>query len=357
MVMKPKNMKNIEPKNILMIRSGAIGDVLMTTPLVEAVRAAWPKARINYLVGKWSSSVLKNNPCVDGVIEFDDNIIVKRNIIKALALAKKIGKMNFDTCLVLDKSWLWSLFAKIAKIPLRVGFRRKGLINTMLNTNNVSIPFFASKYELEYYLDIARKLDLDIKTNRMRLYPSKDDEFVANSIIETNKAVLNNKKITGIAPGGAENPGQSLVAKRWPLENYKALVKQLVERKDTAVLLFGGSSDKEICDELEGIDTKKIISVAGKITIQQSYLLMKKCSYFVTHDSGAMHIVSAAGLGKKLIAIFGPTSPKRFAPKDATVLKPKKLPFGYNPEQDVYKSIPQSKIEYASVGDVMRVIE
>lgn len=334
----------LNPKKILIIRSGAIGDVLMTTPLIEVIRNKWPKARISYLVGRWSASVLKNNPNINEIIEFDDGIIAKKNPIKAATLAAKIRKKNFDTCFVLDKSWLWSAFVKLVGIPTTIGFQRKG----KKAFNKVNIPFSASKYELDYYLDIARKLKMRIKTRKMKIYPTKEDEsFVKKFKIKKNTI--------GIAPGGAENPGQKFAAKRWPLRNYRNLIKKLAE-KEYNIILFGGRLDAGLCDSLKNVNPEKIVFVAGKINIQKSYLLMKKCKYFVTHDSGPMHIAACAGLGKKLITIFGPTSPKRFAPGGATVLKPRKLPKNYNPEQDVYKPISSSQIEYAGVGDVLKKI-
>ena len=344
-------------KNILIIRSGAIGDVLMSIPLAEAIRNKWtqPNTKISYLVGKWSASVLKNNPDIDEVISFDDRIIVKKNAIRAIGLANKLRKKNFDTCFILDKSWLWSAFVKLVGIPFTVGFQRNG----KKAFNTINIPFSADKYELDYYLDIARALSLRIKSKKMKIYPSKADESLVKKLNISKIISKNSNKTIGIAPGGAENPGQTLPAKRWPLRNYANLIKKLAE-KDYTIMLFGGKSDEHICDRLKKISQAQITSLAGKTSIQQSYLLMKNCKYFVTHDSGPMHIAAAAGLGKNLIAIFGPTSPERFAPRDATVLKPKKLPLGYNPEQDVYRSLDKSQvagIEYAGVEDVLRIIK
>jgi len=333
-------MPTLSPKNVLVIRSCAIGDVLMSTPLIEALRSAWPDAKISYLVGKWSAGVLKNNPNIDNIIEFDDNLVVRKNVFGLLHLISILKKSQFDLCIVLDKSWLWSLFAKFTGAKIIVGFRR----NHSIDLNTVSVPFSASKYELEYYLDIARKLGLEIKSTAMKIYATENDKKIASEY-NTDNAV-------GIAPGGAQNPGQYLKAKRWPLKNYELLIKKLLE-KNYNLILFGGKADAEICN---GLANDVVVSVAGKTNIQQSYLLMKNCKYFITHDSGPMHIAAAAGLGKRLITIFGPTSPKRFAPPDATVLLPKSLPRNYNPDSDVYKPISPSKIEYATVDDVLNRI-
>src|SRR3989338_1074345 len=155
-----------EPKKILIIRSGAVGDVLMTTPLVKAVRKRFPKAKISYLVGNWSKDVLKNNPYVDSIISFNDSIIFKRDILKILALIKKLRREKFDICFILDKSHWWNMLAYACRIKTRIGFNRngEGFINTL------SVDYKGEKNELEYYLDIAKLLKIKIKDKRLELF-------------------------------------------------------------------------------------------------------------------------------------------------------------------------------------------
>ena len=69
-----------QPNKILVIRSGAIGDVIMTTPLVKSIRKRFPKANISYLVGKWSKKAVESNPNIDNIIAFDDDIVFKKKI-------------------------------------------------------------------------------------------------------------------------------------------------------------------------------------------------------------------------------------------------------------------------------------
>ena len=78
-----------EPRKILIMRSGGIGDVLMSTPLVKAIRKKYPKAKITYFVGNWSKDVLKDNPNINEIFSYDDMIIIGRNIFGILKLVKK----------------------------------------------------------------------------------------------------------------------------------------------------------------------------------------------------------------------------------------------------------------------------
>ena len=311
---KNKNIP-LNPKNILVIRSGGIGDVLMTTTFLQVLRNKYKKSKISYLVGEWSKEVLEGNNDIDEIISFDDNIIFNKKIIKVFRSIHKLRKKKFDLCFILDKSYLWNLFAFFSGIPFRVGFDRYG----EGFPNNLNVPFEGKKNEIGYYLDILRLLDIDVKKKKMKLPLSKNDIEFSNNFLK--KKSLTNKKIVGIAVGGAENPGQNAHIKRWPKEKYIELINVLNEREN--IILFGGKNDFQLNEEIINailIKKNKIINAAG-ISLKQSSALMKKCRLFITHDSGAMHI--AAAMDIKLIALFGPTPAERFAPRNAIIITSK----------------------------------
>jgi len=300
------------PKKILIIRSGALGDVLMSTPFLTALRKRYPESKISYLVGKWSSAILKNNPNIDRIIEFEDKIVYKKNISEVAKLIEKIRKEKFDLCFVLEKSWLFGLFNWLCNIKFSVGFDRRGEGFTY----NISVPFDGSKYELEYYLDLERKIGIKVTDKKMRIYCNKKDEIVAEKFLIKNK--LKNKLLIGIAPGGAVNPGHNFMAKRWAKTKYLELIERILKmRKNCFIVMFGGLPDKHLLEDLSEINSKRI-SISPLHSVQISYLLMNKCKLIVTHDSGSMHIAGASNA--KVIAIFGPTPSERFAPKNSIVL-------------------------------------
>jgi len=309
-----------EPEKILIMRSGGIGDVLMSTPLVKAIRKHYPKAEITYFVGNWSKNVIEDNPNIDKIFNYDDMIIIGRNIFKIIGLIKRIRKQKFDLIFNLEKSWHWALLAFLFGIKARVGFNRygEGFANT------ISVPFNGKKYELEYYLDLARLLNMKISSDNMEIYITKKEKSISNKFIIKNK--LKKNKILGIAPGGADNPAQQAVIKRWPLDNYVKLINKLTEEKKTYIMIFGGSNDVETCKELVNKikNKEQVINTTGKLTIKESAALMKYCKLFITHDAGPMHIAGAVKV--KLIALFGPTQAHRFAPKNIIVIKAKSKP-------------------------------
>ena len=300
---------------ILIIRSGGIGDVLMTTPLIKAIKNKFSSAKIDYLTGNWSKGVLEGNNDINEVISFDDEIIFKKKLFKMFGLIKQLKKKKYDLCFVLDKSWHWGVFAYLSNVEFRIGFDRNG----EGFANNLNIPYDGSKYELDYYMDTVRLLGIKKTDKNMLLdLTEKDKKFGDDFLLNNN---LKNKKLIGIAAGGAENPGQKMHVKRWHKEKYIELVKFILkEKKNAAILLFGGKNDVELNESIvKETDKIKTYNLAGKTTIKQAAVLMKKCKVFVTHDSGTMHI--AAAMKTPLIVLFGATNPKRFAPRGSMVIK------------------------------------
>lgn len=290
------------PKKILLVKSGAIGDVLMTTPFLRELRKLFPKAQINYLVGNWSKEVLNNNKNIDNVISFDEDIIFKNKFFAILGLAKKIQKQKYDMCFVLDRSYLADIFAYLCKIPLRIGFDRKGEGFSL--THKVKTE--KNKHHINEYLKLLTFFNIKPKNKEMNLFVTKKDTGLTNRFLKKNKL---SKKIIGVAPLGAINPGQKMLTRRWPIRKYKELIKTLANKY--GIILFGGKEERNELEQIKNELDNGVVNAAG-LTIQQSSALMKKCKLFITHDSGAMHIAAASKI--PVLSIFGPSNPHEKAP-------------------------------------------
>ena len=129
-----------------------------------------------------------------------------------------------------------------------------------------------------------------------------------------------NKKIIGICPGGAVNPGQSAAIKRWPLKRYIELTNSISYN----FIIFGNKKDKEISQKIISESKNNYLYDACANSIQEAKELMEKCDIIISHDSGSLHIASVAKT--ETIALFGPTPSKRFCPKKTTIIETKTLP-------------------------------
>ena len=332
------------PKKILIIRSGAIGDVIMTTPLLKSLRKHYPSAEIIYMVGDWSKKIIAGNKNIDRMISFPDNIIYQKEIKGTLNLIRQLRKEKIDLAFILDKSYHWSILAYLSNIKRRIGFNRIGLNGDEGFANNFNILYNGSKNELDYYLDLAKLISINIaiEDEKTEIFLSEKDELFAQEFAEKNK--LSSQTI-GLVPGGAKNPGQELDLKRWPIEHFISLIKLLLKNQPNSnLILFGGPGDVEVSVKIyfalkeQKINTDNIIDIIGKTSLQETAAIMRKCNLIVTPDSGPLHLAAA---GKaKVIALFGPTPAHRFAPKQAIIFqnKPSSKPINSCPCYDVYGS-------------------
>ncbi|HME87543.1 MAG TPA: glycosyltransferase family 9 protein [Candidatus Nanoarchaeia archaeon] len=300
-----------QPKKILVFKIGALGDVLMSTPLVRQLRENFPKAEIVYYVGKYAEPILRGNKNITRIETFDQNLFFRKNIFKAASLRNRITKENFDVAFVLDKHGIFGLFMKLCNIPVRVGFDRNG--SGRFYTHK--IVYQQAQHEITYYLSLLESFGVkpDYKDTDMDLSLSKKDTAFADSFFSQNK--LTGKTIGMLVGGGGDNPGESGSIRRWSTHKYIELIQEL--SKNYKIVLLGGPKDKELNEDvMKYLKNANIINAAGDANISQSTAIMKKCAVIVTHDSGPMHI--AAAVNKKIVSLFGPTNPKRKAPLHTT---------------------------------------
>lgn len=302
-------------KKILLFKIGAIGDVIMTTPLIKALRKRYPNYVIDYLVGMHSQKVLENNPHINDIIGFDEKIFFDKRAFSALGLIKSIRKRNYDIIFVLDKSIYTNVFASLLGIPVRIGFDRLGKEGKLLTKK---VFYDGSMHEIRYYLKLLPQKDKKKGINYLKteIFPSINDKNTIKKIMEKHDL----KRFIIIAPGGARNPGQAASSKIWPFEKFIEVIKGL----KITVVLVGDKGDIQIGRIIEKKEKKQnIINLIGKTSIQQTSLLMKYADAIICNDTGALHMATTSN--DRIVALFGPTDPKRFGPlsKNSVILHKK----------------------------------
>ena len=335
---------------IIVFKTGAIGDVLMSTPFLRALRKRFPNAQIDYWIGRWAKDVLEGNENINNLLTFGQNIFFKKNIFGLISLLLKIKKQRYDMAFVLDKLWVINYFINLSGIPKRVGFDRNG----EGWPNTINVKYGPVKHEIDYYLELAYKVGAsNEKDKSLEVNLSKGDRrFAVNFILKNS---LSRKKIIGLAPAGGGNPGQKGSFKRFPKEKYINLIYALI-KKGFRIIFFGSKSDVKYNDYIKSRIQDSILDITGKTTIKHSIALMKYLNYFICNDSGPMHMASAAGC--RVISIFGPTDPRRLAPLNkgsVYIWKPTK----YDPCYDIYgrrHNTAHDCMSNLSENDILRLI-
>ncbi len=295
-------------KKVLIIKIGAIGDLLMTTPAIRALKKTFPEVHISFLVGRSVKEAIVKNPYIDEAIEIDDYVFFKGGLLVqvklALKLIKKLRGIGFDTAIILHRDWKYSLLIYLSGVPERVGFKRDKMADRFL-TRYVMID--GIKHHIDHYLKVVKLCGAKDHGRRMDFLVSQEAVERAKSVLKRFRA--KDGRIIGIFPGGARNIKEVMDIRRWPVERYSELGERLVNN-GFSVILFGSKSDLYLKKGLMNIPG--VIDMIGKTSLEEAAALISMCRMVVTHDNGLMHMASA--VGTPVAALFGPTDPREKYP-------------------------------------------
>ena len=296
------------PRSIVIIKPCCIGDLIMTTPLLEVIQQHYPNAHITYVVGSWSKVIAEHHPAVQEVLDCGTVGIPGRyRLSDYMKLARRLRQRRFDLAFGLDRSPMLTLLPWLANIPRRVGPDSLGRGFSLTDRVPVSTSRTQLQHQADIYLDLARALHLPIDHPHMRFVPT-----------EAERAEIGQVPVHGrvaVFPGGGSNPGMQLTVKRWSLDGYREIVRRLVQDLHMQVLLIGGKEDLELNESLLApldVPPGSVLNLAGKTPFGQTAAYLESCALFIGNDSSPMHL--AAAVGTPVIAIFGPTSPQEYGP-------------------------------------------
>lgn len=278
---------------ILLWKIGALGDVLMTTPLIRQLRKALPDARIDYLTGQGCLAVVDGNPHLNGVIGFDERILFRARFARLGEVARLLK--GYDVVFVLDKHWVFEVLAWLARIPARVGFARRWH-EAALHTHRV--PYGRLRHEIHYYLDLAVAYGLPVDFDDVRLELPPAAEYP----LATPYTVLVNS-------GGA-NAGENSDVRKMPEALFDALVRHCCAAGSVAFLGSPGERDY-----YERHQCESTVNLCGHTSLPQAWSVLRNARAIYATDSGLMHM--GAAVNPRLTAIFGPTHPVRKCPPGA----------------------------------------
>lgn len=302
MALKPINIDQV---NRILIRStNWIGDAVMTTPAIRAIRKNFPQAEISILAKPWVLSVFEHNPHVDQCIVYDSEAS-HRGLLGKLKLARDLKQYRFDAAILLQNAFEAAFITFFARIPCRIGYNTD--VRGPLLSHAVSLSKeIKKKHQTAYYLDILRGVGLDTDGQALTLVVGEKYADKADKILNLH-GISPGDKLVGINPGATFGP-----AKQWFPERYAELTDQIQETFGARIILFGGPGDSETGIKISEMMRHSPINLSGKTDLGEAMALIKRCNLFITNDSGLMHV--AAALDVPLIAIFGSTNPTTTGP-------------------------------------------
>ena len=275
---------------ILIIHTAFIGDIVLSTPLIQKLKDLYPKSKIDYLTLPTNQSVLYNNPNLNEIILYDKK--GKDKGIKGFLKVLKILKQKKYDYAVIPHRFIKSiLLAKLAKIPDIVGFD----VATGSSLLDKKVHYDMKKHEVERLLNLV---GYEGKKIPVRIYPAKEN-FVKIEKMLKNSGYTGKKeqKLILVAPG-SQRP-----EKMWPIEKYREVIQKLKKNENYFIGITGSKSEKELPLNFE--KDKNVIDFRGEISLVEFGSLISKADVVVGNDSSPIHI--ASGFEKPfVIGIFGP---------------------------------------------------
>lgn len=289
--------------SILVMRLYFLGDVLLSTPVFEALKRRFPRAPLSVLIKRRARDILINNPFVDEVLEYDAG---GRNHGPAwrARLAVDLRRRRFGLAVDLtgDLRTSWLLFA--ADPGFRIGVNHAGL-GFLLDRRT---PYRAEGHVVDHLLRVVEPVGARLDTAVPALYLTEEERASAAGLLER----------VGVKPGRRFvllSPGANWPPRRWPPDRFGALARSVRERMGFVPVVAGGADETRLADEVVSRSGGSAVSLAGRTTIRELAAVAGLASAFVGNDSGPVHI--AASQGTPVVALFGPNTPERFAPRGA----------------------------------------
>lgn len=269
---------------ILIIHTAFIGDIVLSTPLIKKVRDAYPHAEITYLTTPVGASILRNNPHLNYIIEYDKR--GEHKGIKGLwAIAKKLKMEAYNMVITPHRYMRSSFLTWLTGAPVRRGYDNAA--GAFLYTEK--IHYDKSKHEVEKLLSFIKK-DPE-KRYEIELFPTEFEKKKVDKLLGNIK-----DDIVVIAPGS------KWFTKRWPIEYFRTVIEKLEKENNCTVVLVGGREERLLNIPLG----EKSIDLRGMTTLLELAEVIRRAKVILTNDSSPIHIASAFP-HVRIIAIFGPT--------------------------------------------------
>jgi heptosyltransferase-2 len=291
---------------ILIRATNWVGDVVMSLPALEAVRENFPSSIITVIASPWVTPLLEHHPAVDQIITFRKGGGAFTGLGELIRVIRLIRKQKFDLAILFQNAFEAALLAYLGGVIYRLGYKKDG--RGFLLTHGVPRTDELLKvHQVKYYLSILGAMGWEATGQDPSLYVAQEYLEDARTLIES-KGIAQSDLLVGLSPGGIFGK-----AKRWPPERFARIGDWAIERWGARVLLMGTGSEVAICEAVNSSMTHRPINLCGRTSLGEAMGLITLCNFFVTNDSGLMHV--AAALGIPTVAIFGSTDPVATGPR------------------------------------------
>ncbi|HEX3281360.1 MAG TPA: glycosyltransferase family 9 protein [Pyrinomonadaceae bacterium] len=301
-----------DPRNILVIDFGQLGDVVLSLPALQAIRKRFPAARITVAVGKPGAEI------VDMSGYANETLVVDRvglrdgfkplSVVRVFGLVKDVRRRKFDFVIDLHSLSETNLLGFLSGAPKRLYARRPGRSLDYLANYRPAPPVetdHRQRHLIDRYLDVLIPLEIKTAARFPKLKTRSSDDAVIEKILKKAKADAG-VPLIGLFPGAGHS------SRRWPLEQFAELADYLVRNDGVKVLVFVGPEEQAFVKEMRRLFPASSL-LLDQLTLPQLAAAATRLAAFVSNDTGPMHVASA--VGTPVVLLLDKRAPQSYLPQ------------------------------------------
>src|SRR6266516_4767979 len=302
---------SFDPRNILVIDFGQLGDVVLSLPALRAIRQRFPKARITVAVGKPGAAIVSlsgfaNETLLVDRVRLRDGF-TPLSIFRIFKIVRDVRRKKFDFVIDLHSLSETNLLGFLSGAPKRLYSRRPGRSLDYLANFDPPPPVeedHKKRHLIDRYLDVLLPVGIKDADRLPRLRTRAEDVATIDKLVRKEKAEIG-APLIGLFPG-AGHP-----SRRWPLERFAELADYLTRNDGVRVIVFAGPEERALVPQMRRLFPPSAL-VFDMRTISQLAAAQARLAVFVANDTGPMHI--AAAVGTPVVLLLDRRAPESYLP-------------------------------------------
>lgn len=280
-----------------------IGDVVLTLPVIQSLRRAYPVARIFVVVKSPSDELLLGHPAVDTVLTLPSG--PENGFWEKAKFARSLKKYNFDVGVLFPNSFGSAFLLFLAGAKCRLGYNTDARDILLTHPVTTTTHLKKAQYRVEYYFKILSDLKLDTPDCGFDAIQAQEEDVTTREVLLDMGLNEDEEFIT-------LHPGTSKPERSWHAERFSILCQKLIKEDGMRVVLLGTENELELLNRIRNFGQSEAIKVIPQVNLRVLTGILKKSQMFIGNDSGMMHLASMVGV--PVLGIFGPGSPNTTGP-------------------------------------------
>src|ERR1044072_4018627 len=298
-----------DPRNILVVDFGQLGDVVLSLPALRAIRKRFPHAQITVAVGKPGAEVIRlsqyaNESLVVDRVALRDGF-APVSVFKVFQIVKDVRKRKFDFVIDLHSLSETNLLGFLSGAPRRLYARRPGRsIDVLANFEPRPQREAKTAHAVDRYLDVIKPLGIE-NPSRVPVLKTATTEMTGDETLLKKEKADARPLLVGIFPGAGHE------SRRWPLAHFAEIADHLIRNQGVRVIVFAGPEERAFVPQMQLMFPKNTIFL-DKLTISQLVSAQARLTLLISNDTGPVHI--AAAVGTPVVVIMDRPKPHSFTP-------------------------------------------